>query len=314
MKGVQNASISAQAEQLKKSLERREKRRNEDRAYRTEEAQLQGNADIYEERSHKRFNNNNGAVAALAAISAASAYQGQVPTINCDVCKATFSSEALYKQHVAGPVHRKAIEKQQADLVRIQHMSVYQDAAQAALGAAAWTSTHGGGATNSSGLAPAKRTSVQAIRGGSQKASISQPKIPMRQGAETQATQVTKKEAMPSHAELVAMARADEGPLSIGGWIPPSVAKLPQVAATGRVVASAASVTMKTDESAVVDLRGVSKSFTDGTITNERDAGDPDGGLLGLNYGDSSESENSDEEDKDDAEADDDDPAPISFF
>jgi hypothetical protein len=35
MKGSQYASLSVQAEQLKKTLERREKRRNEDRAYRT---------------------------------------------------------------------------------------------------------------------------------------------------------------------------------------------------------------------------------------------------------------------------------------
>jgi hypothetical protein len=65
----------------------------------------------------------------------------------------TLSSEALYKQHVTGPVHRKALEKQQAEQARMQHMSVYQDAAQAALGAAAWTSTHGGGGASASGAA-----------------------------------------------------------------------------------------------------------------------------------------------------------------
>ena len=42
-----------------------------------------------------------------------------------DACvQANFNSEAQYQQHVAGPVHQKALKKQQDELLRSQRMAM----------------------------------------------------------------------------------------------------------------------------------------------------------------------------------------------
>lgn len=60
-------------------------------------------------------------------------------------CQVTFSSTVQQQQHLAGPVHRKALQKQEAEAARQQRMAPYSHVAEAALGAAAWNTTHSAG-------------------------------------------------------------------------------------------------------------------------------------------------------------------------
>ncbi len=52
--------------------------------------------------------------------------------------QASFPSEALYQQHVAGPVHQKAVAKAQAEALKTAHTSQYQQLAEGAMAAAMW--------------------------------------------------------------------------------------------------------------------------------------------------------------------------------
>ena len=79
-----------------------------------------------------------------------------------DACQVTFSSTVQQQQHLAGPVYRKALQKQEAEAARQQRMAPYSHVAEAALGAAAWNTTHSAG-----GVAPhrpGKSNNVAAVR------------------------------------------------------------------------------------------------------------------------------------------------------
>jgi len=186
---------------------------------------MQGTGDVYESRPVKKSNTSGGVhsdVAALTAISATS----QVPqTIDCELCRATFNSETLYRQHISSTVHRKAVEKLDAEIARRQRMSAYNDVAEAALGAAAWNNTHGtgGGRSGGSGRRPhmgGSASSETSAGNRQQQQKIHPPKDDHDQ-------KVKPRDVM-SHAEIVAQMSSqsgeESGPVTIDGWAPPSIA------------------------------------------------------------------------------------------
>mmetsp|Transcript_21828 Transcript_21828/g.60492 ORF Transcript_21828/g.60492 Transcript_21828/m.60492 type:complete len:297 (+) Transcript_21828:62-952(+) len=130
-----NASISQQAQNLKRSLENRQQRRQADKFQRQQESQ-----DVYESRQASSTQPGAASLASLAAISALPAVQQEV--IRCELCQANFLTDASWKQHIEGPVHRKALERQEAERVRHERMrqSGLNDVAEMALGAAGWHS------------------------------------------------------------------------------------------------------------------------------------------------------------------------------
>ena len=134
-------------------------------------------------------------------------------------------------QHMGSPVHRKAVERQRAEQDRRVRMmaSGYNQVAEAALEAAAWnSSTHvpGGAGSGGGGGGGGKSGFHRVVAPKAQQGQRQQRKGPAH--GEQDNSNVQKPAAM-THAELVAQMTSgglegDDGPPSIDGWVPPSVA------------------------------------------------------------------------------------------
>ncbi|GAB4815632.1 hypothetical protein N2152v2_008088 [Parachlorella kessleri] len=305
---AQNGSASSLAEQmqrLQKSMQRREQRRDSDRRDRMARAEYEGGlADVYGEgpsgggasAGRKRPRNATGGVqwgSAAAAVAAASQLGGP-QILRCELCNATFASDALMQQHLEGPAHRKAVERKEAEAQRRQRLGRNYDAAEAAVdevrvveqgvcegccfsdticpAAAAWHARQGeaqqSGASQHSAaphdrhpqelhqasapqqhleahLQPRAGGEQRGGRGGSQRINSHGHQHDQQQHHQQQQWQhrgrggahgahPSKTDAGAgssaaastalSHADLLRRARGeDDGPLSIDGWVPPTV-------------------------------------------------------------------------------------------
>ncbi|PNH00236.1 hypothetical protein TSOC_013951, partial [Tetrabaena socialis] len=52
------------------------------------------------------------------------AQQRPAEVFRCELCQAKFSSQSQHAQHVAGPVHRKAVDKQAEQALAAQRRAV----------------------------------------------------------------------------------------------------------------------------------------------------------------------------------------------
>ncbi|KAK9798886.1 hypothetical protein WJX73_001265 [Symbiochloris irregularis] len=181
-----NASLAVQVESLKKSMQKRDTRRTNDRLQR----QVERNADPYE-----HF---------------------------CHLCQVSFASESQMRQHIEGPTHRKALAKAAAQREREERLGASASAASEAVAAAAWaeggklptrgTAWHAPPLQGGRGSGPAAR---QHNQGGAARGSGPQAGAPGSGSVTTPAAV--------SHAQLVANARKTTEPLTINGWMPPSL-------------------------------------------------------------------------------------------
>ncbi|KAJ9529728.1 hypothetical protein QJQ45_014506 [Haematococcus lacustris] len=272
---LRNTSLSVQAAQLKRSLEKRDKRRQQDRVQRANQQDDGFSAEP--QHTHAQPAQGHSAVAALNVISAADASLS-APSFSCELCKATFLTHVQHQQHLQSAVHRKALDKQAAEQARERSMASagLNDMAAMAMGAAAWGATHSAGrsfappaAGTSRGPSPAVLAAAPAGRrltgpgaagppppasgaaadsavaaagaggagpvqqaagsrarggrpgqqqgwGGRQGQNLGQGQG-QGQGQGPGAGQVT------SHEAMLQAVRAGEEPLSIDGWVPPSV-------------------------------------------------------------------------------------------
>ncbi|GFH10352.1 C2H2-type domain-containing protein [Haematococcus lacustris] len=141
---LRNTSLSVQAAQLKRSLEKRDKRRQQDRVQRANQQDDGFSAEP--QHTHAQPAQGHSAVAALNVISAADASLS-APSFSCELCKATFLTHVQHQQHLQSAVHRKALDKQAAEQARERSMASagLNDMAAMAMGAAAWGATHSAG-------------------------------------------------------------------------------------------------------------------------------------------------------------------------
>ncbi|KAL6751040.1 hypothetical protein V8C86DRAFT_2440332 [Haematococcus lacustris] len=252
---LRNTSLSVQAAQLKRSLEKRDKRRQQDRVQRANQQDDGFSAEP--QHTHPQPAQGHSAVAALNVISAADASLS-APSFSCELCKATFLTHVQHQQHLQSAVHRKALDKQAAEQARERSMASagLNDMAAMAMGAAAWGATHSavlaaapagrrltgpgaagppppalGAAADSAGAAAgaggaglaqqAAGSRARGVRPGQQQGWGGRQGQNLGagpgQGQGAGAGQVT------SHEAMLQAVRAGEEPLSIDGWVPPSV-------------------------------------------------------------------------------------------
>jgi len=230
-----NASISQQAQNLKRSLENRQQRRQADKFQRQQESQ-----DVYESRQASSTQPGAASLASLAAISALPAVQQEV--IRCELCQANFLTDASWKQHIEGPVHRKALERQEAERVRHERMrqSGLNDVAEMALGAAGWHSQWSadqGRASSSrqpssrpAGSAPAQthaRPPQHQQQGRTSAHGLSIRQQQQRQH-EQHLEQLRRQGEIMSHEQVLSAVRHEEEEVpNIDGWVPPGIAPSP---------------------------------------------------------------------------------------
>lgn len=83
----------------------------------------------------KRPRNATGGVplGSAAAAVAAAAQLGTPQLLRCELCNATFGNDAQMQQHLDGPAHRKAQERQAAERQRRERLGRHCDAAEAAV-------------------------------------------------------------------------------------------------------------------------------------------------------------------------------------
>ncbi|KAK9836199.1 hypothetical protein WJX81_008172 [Elliptochloris bilobata] len=194
------------------------------------------------------------AAAASSAVALAAALEGP-RILHCDLCQANFRGEALLRQHLEGPAHRKAEARAEALRLRNERLGHNRGAAEAAVAAAAWANGAGAagdpatspmpqaGGPAAQGAAPAAASwrpppaaqhagrdgerhrggegngrggSGRGGRGGRSSALAAEREAAAAAGAAPRAAQV-------SHGELVARARRSGEPLSLGGWVPPII-------------------------------------------------------------------------------------------
>lgn len=84
--------------------------------------------------SKRRRNATGGVPLGSAALAVAAAAQlGTPQLLRCELCNATFGNDAQMQQHLDGPAHRKALERQAAERQRRERLGRHCDAAEAAV-------------------------------------------------------------------------------------------------------------------------------------------------------------------------------------
>ncbi|GLI66153.1 hypothetical protein VaNZ11_009834 [Volvox africanus] len=259
-----HTSLSAQAAQLQRSIQSREQRRIAEKAQRYEAAEAAGEYGAYEGPPVKRAALGGGAghSAALVKLSEISALVNRPAEVfRCELCNASFPSQAQHQQHLAGPVHRKALDKLSEQQLTAQRRAVYQDMTESALGAAAWASAHGsggagggasgrqqafvhgggaaggggisgaGGYTNHTGPASGAAGGAAGATGRGGPGGRAGGRWPGGGGrnaghagrAGTSDHPPLPRHGIMSHEEMVAAATRTDEPLTIGGWAPPII-------------------------------------------------------------------------------------------
>ena len=252
--GGRDAPLAVQAEQLKKSQARRAERRRAARGRslaargRDGEAPAAGGAG----EARKVWGGATGGVN-LGAGDGQRALPEATNIIRCELCGISIASRAEWQQHVTGVAHRKALERQRAERAGAAGPGA---AAQAALEAAAWAAgAQEGPAAGLTRRTPPSGTATEPAaaqgrpnaapggehRGGQGRAGKSSSRGESKgtggalgrrglgqKGQDGQPSSGLKL----THAELVrqaaAKSRAGGEPLSLGGWVPPSIPLPPQ--------------------------------------------------------------------------------------
>ena len=297
--GGRDAPLAVQAERLKKSQARRAERRRAVRgrtlAARGRDGEAPG-ADDFEE--HKVWGGATGGVN-LGSGAGERVLPEVKNIIRCELCGISVASKAEWQQHVAGVAHQKALARQRDEQERAAGPGA---AAQAALEAAAWAAhpqdrgvvrdARGrSSGRNTTGIPPGDglrrpgapsgvgRRPEKDPAGKSLPASFGKSAVSGRGGS----GQGPRPGLQVAHAELVRQASArSQGsgePLSIGGWVPPSIAKPPQtLGRKGSLEANGADDSgpkPSEDEAVEVQLKDTSPAV-------EKAAEEENGGLLGL--------------------------------
>lgn len=179
--------------------------------------------DAYEDRQprKKRAEPLKAAQQAYAAVMAAAALTPQ-PVSRCELCQASFVTEAQLQQHLDGPVHRKAVEKAAKEAARLAHLSQHSAVAQDALAAAAWLgggssrSTAGGG--HHTRPQQSQQQQQQHPQGDQQGKQQQQHKGRQQgRGPGPGRGPAASREEQLTHEQVLAAAKHDSGPLSIDG-------------------------------------------------------------------------------------------------
>jgi hypothetical protein len=144
------------------------------------------------------------------------------PVQHCQLCQASFVTEAQLQQHLDGPVHKKAVEKAAREAAKLQHINEHSAVAQEALAAAAWlggrhTPAAAGGGGNAHSR-PSQPPSQVGGRGQQQQQQQqnrrhNDARQPGRQGGAAGAFT----EPQLTHEQVLAAAKQDSGPLSLDG-------------------------------------------------------------------------------------------------
>ncbi|KAG2498472.1 hypothetical protein HYH03_003725 [Edaphochlamys debaryana] len=231
-----------------------------------------------------------------------------VEVFRCDLCQATFPSQAQYQQHVAGPVHRKAVEKQTQEALAAQRRAPYQAMMESALGAASWGSGHDAGRPHPTQRPGAPPPAPAAGgpgggggggggRGGGRGGRDAGRGAGRGRGPQADGAPAGPRTDVLSHEDLVKAATKTDEPLTIDGWAPPIIT-LPPPTAAGEPVKPSTDGPRSGGAAQQEPAAGEGSGAQGGGDGGEGDAsGEGEGaGLLGLAYG-------SEEEEEEDAEA-----------
>lgn len=141
------------------------------------------------------------------------------PVQRCELCQASFVTEAQLQQHLEGPVHKKAVEKAAKEAAKLQHINQHSAVAQDALAAAAWLSgskTGAGGAT--AGVAQHRPQAHQQQQQPQARQQQRQQQHKGRgHGRGQQGSTGGVREEQLTHEEVLAAAKHDSGPLTLDG-------------------------------------------------------------------------------------------------
>lgn len=162
---------------------------------------------------------------------AAAALAPQQP-LRCELCNASFVTDAQLQQHLDGPVHKKAVEADAKERARIAHLSQHGARAQDALEAARWAGG-GGRTTTTSKQRPAAAENTTGGGSGDHPpaaANSHRASQPQRQRQQQQqpgrgrplpgggGASIRREEQL-THAQVLAAAKQDSAPLSLdGAW------------------------------------------------------------------------------------------------
>lgn len=135
------ASLQDQMAKLHQNMSFRDKRRAQQ-----QEMRQSGADDPYDDRASKRVAGRAGVAvggskdassAARAAVASASALDGP-NLMYCDVCSVSFAVESQIMQHLAGPTHKKTVERAAAEERRLEQLGNNRWAAENAAASAGW--------------------------------------------------------------------------------------------------------------------------------------------------------------------------------
>ena len=302
--GGRDAPLAVQAEQLKKSQARRAERRRAARgrslAARGRDGELPAAGGTGEAR--KVWGGATGGVN-LGAGAGQRVLPEATNIVRCELCGISVASRAEWQLHVSGVAHKKALERQRAEQAGAAGPGA---AAQAALEAAAWAAgVQEGPAAGLARRSPPRGAAVEPVTaqgrpsatpGGVHRGGQGQAGRPSARG-ESKGTggaagrKGPGRDGQPSkglnltHAELVrqaaAKSRADGEPLSLGGWVPPSIQQPPQ---PGKLGGGTEAARESGDAGRAAAAGGAGESVAKGVISvsEESPGSEPGGGLLGL--------------------------------
>ncbi|KAL0020056.1 hypothetical protein WJX77_011762 [Trebouxia sp. C0004] len=225
-----DAPLAVQMASLKKTMQNRDRRRNTDRAQKEREADDGAPATAQRRKagSHLLSNATGGVRLGSCPVSGIAAGIAEPRVLRCVLCQATFKSVAEEQQHLAGPAHRKALLRQQTEQEHKTRLAKGRDAAHSAVEAAQWSSP--AAQATSEGLSqPVNRQTTKvppvamtsAASGSLHHQKAGQSNLRQAKDQAAAAAKIPKQ----THADLVAQMRQADEPLSVEGWVPPSLSR-----------------------------------------------------------------------------------------
>eukprot|EP00884_Botryococcus_braunii_P010245 jgi/Botrbrau1/19221/Bobra.0077s0121.1 len=245
-------SLSVQMDRLKRTMQNRDKRRDQERRQRMRNAEADGADPYAKPRGWEPSNATGGvrlgpAAAATAAIALADALEGP-ELMHCHLCQVSFRREAEMQQHVEGPIHRKAVARLEKRRQEEEARGAMSGVAEAALAAAAWANDGKLGSGRVDGTAAAAAGGGPGSgRGGGPSGGTVSLAAPFQWGQagkdggrgrgrggrageggeEGRGRGRGIKPPPPpperTHQDVLAEMRRTAEPLNIGGWVPPSI-------------------------------------------------------------------------------------------
>eukprot|EP01023_Acetabularia_acetabulum_P037564 TRINITY_DN3569_c0_g1_i2.p1 TRINITY_DN3569_c0_g1~~TRINITY_DN3569_c0_g1_i2.p1 ORF type:complete len:347 (-),score=64.96 TRINITY_DN3569_c0_g1_i2:600-1640(-) len=218
------ASLDTQINQLKKTIDRRDKRRKQELNSRAAEAAYLDAEAPQHKKKQGVINTTQQAQQALQDVRVL----GLAPKHKCDMCQAVYGSVGELEQHLQGASHQKMVDKIENLKQQQGRQAKYADMIEVALQGAAWQQgrSHQGMRNRGQNIlesSHSKRNFQATEQNSEEKRPPKKLKLKLVSSQGGRGGRTSSQQPL-THEQLIASKTNKQEVLSIDGWVPPSIA------------------------------------------------------------------------------------------